>query len=377
MLVDPELGLHSLGTLARALSGSTPLKPLFETAAEEALLAIHAASVSIGRLDADGRSLRILINVGDLALTEERFPDHETYSLDQWGVMCQVMTTGITQVACLDSRDCEPSEAELLKTLGKESSISAAIHVDGSIWGEFYATRHAGQQPFTMNAVDYVDVLTSIVGAAIARSLRESELAHLAFHDVLTGALNRRGLDQSAADVFDLVDLTSRVVTIVALDINGLKQVNDQQGHARGDALIVAVARALDEAFASFPGSLVARVGGDEFIVLVPDHDPTLVAEAVEALCQRAGEGCGFGPVAGLSAGISSTVLTGRTDATRADLLAAADRALYLAKQHPYSTAVVSKDLTAVVGGLPDRIALTTRSTSIQELAQVHTPFQR
>jgi diguanylate cyclase (GGDEF)-like protein len=377
MLVDPVLGLSSLGTLARDLSVSTPLDPLLETAAEEALVAIHAASVSIGRLDADGRSVRVLINVGDLALAEERFPEDETYSIAQWSVMRQVMTAGITRTASVDSGDCDPSEAELLTSLGKGSSVSAAIRVDGSIWGEFYATRHLGQQPFTMDAVDYVDVLTSIVGAAITRSLRENELAHFAFHDVLTGALNRRGLDESAAHVFALLERTSRVVTSAALDINGLKQVNDQQGHARGDALIQAVAQALDAAFGSFPGSLVARVGGDEFIVLVPDLDPTLVIETVETLCQHATQGCGFGPVAGLSAGISSTVLTGRADATRTELLAAADRALYLAKEHPDSTAVVSQDLTGEVGADPDRIVVTARRTPTPELTRGHLPSQR
>ena len=74
MLADPAFGLHSLGTMARALSRSTPLNPLLETAAEEALLALRAASVSIGRLEHGGRSLRTLINAGDLAPSEVRWP---------------------------------------------------------------------------------------------------------------------------------------------------------------------------------------------------------------------------------------------------------------------------------------------------------------
>lgn len=355
MLVDPAFGLHSLGALARSLSVSTALHPLLETAAEEALLALRAASVSISRLEQGGRLIRVIVNVGDLAPTEVRWPEDETYLIDHSGVGRKVLSDGITQTAWLGNSDCDPKEAELLKALGKESSVAAAILVDGSVWGEFYATRHPSKAPFAETAEDYVDVFTAIVGAAISRSVRETELAYLAFHDGLTGALNRRGLDEAAAHLFDLIDEPSRVVTTVALDINGLKQVNDQHGHPRGDELIEAVARSLDRAFASYPGSLVARVGGDEFTVLVPDHDPHLVATTVQALCRRRGQDWGVGPVAGISAGVSSTYLTGRGDATRVDLLAAADRALYLAKQHPLSTAVVSEELTAVGKRAPGR----------------------
>lgn len=344
MQVDPGLGLRSLGTMARALSSATSLEPLLETAAEEALLALRAASVSIGRLEHGGRSLRTVINAGDLAPSEVRWPEDETYVLAAWDRLTLVLTDGITRTDHLRGDDCDPKEAELLSALGKGASVTAPILVDGRIWGEFYATRYLGEAPFTKAAVDYIDVLMAIVGAAISRSLRESTLELLAFHDALTGVLNRRGFEEASAHVFDLPDGTSRVVTTIAFDIDGLKQVNDQQGHPRGDELIRAVARALHDAFAPYPGSLVARVGGDEFTVIVPHHEPTLVATAVEALCRRVGHGWSFGPDAGVSAGVSSTLLTGHADTTRSELLASADQALYLAKQNPSSTTVVSQE---------------------------------
>jgi len=105
MLVDPVLGLHSLGTMARALSVSMPLAPLFEIAAEEALLALHAASVSLGRLESGGRSLRTLINVGDLAPTESRWPRTEVYWLPQWGTAARSFANGITRTDRLGDDD--------------------------------------------------------------------------------------------------------------------------------------------------------------------------------------------------------------------------------------------------------------------------------
>ena len=342
MPVDPAFGLRSLATVARALSTSMVLQHLLETAALEARVALRAASVSIGRLEQERLVLRVLVNVGDLALTEERFPEDETYPLGKWGTARRVMIDGITTTSRSGDGECDPAEAELLEMLGKGSSIEAAIRVDGTIWGELYATRHIGHEPFVDDAVDYVDVLASIVGAAISWSVRESELAYLAFHDGLSGALNRRGLDEAAADLFEPVEGTSRIVTVVALDINGLKQVNDLHGHARGDELITTVAQSLHDAFTAFPGSLVARVGGDEFLVMVPGHDLDLVVAAVEAVCERTDDDDGiFGPDAGISAGIASGLLQGLSGPTRSELLASADRALYLAKRHQTCAVVV------------------------------------
>lgn len=344
MPVDATFGLRSLGNMARALSTATALNPLLETAAEEALRALHAASVSIGRLDQDSCAVRVLINVGDLADDEVRWPVDETYALDDWDRLSLVLTDAKTRTDHLGSDECDPKEADLLETIGKGSSVTAAILVDGTVWGEFYATRHLGAEPFVEGSVDYVDVLMAIVGAAISRSLRESALERLAFRDALTGALNRRGLERAAERVFNLPDGAVRAVTLVALDINGLKQVNDHQGHERGDELIKAVASALHDTFAPYPGSLVARVGGDEFTVLIPHHDATLVTRAVDELCRDVGRNRSFGPAAGLSAGVAHTLLSGCEDISRADLLAAADRALYRAKKHSGSTAVLSDE---------------------------------
>ena len=347
MNVDSVFGLRSLGNLARVLSTSSGLLPLLETAAEEALVALRAASVSLSRLEPGGDLIRVLVNVGDLALTEERFPEDETYPLSEWGAARRVVTDGITLITSLADSDCDPIEAGLLTALGKGCAVQAAIVVDGSVWGEFYATRHTGQDPFAEGAVDYVDVLTAIVGAAIARSVRETELAHLANRDALTGALNRRGLDEAATRVFRIPAGMSRIVTSIALDVDGLKEANDRHGHARGDQLLAEVTESLQEAYGSFPGSVIARVGGDEFTVLVPDVDPSVVTEIVTALCRQKCESWSFEPTAGLSAGVSSTLLTGRGDTTPSGLLAAADRALYAAKQLRSSAVVVFDEMTA------------------------------
>jgi diguanylate cyclase (GGDEF)-like protein len=130
----------------------------------------------------------------------------------------------------------------------------------------------------------------------------------------------------------------------VTFDVNGLKRVNDTEGHAAGDTLLTQIGSLLDAHYADLHGSLVARVGGDEFTVLVPVHSATAVVAAAQSACLAAAELSHGG---GLSCGVATTTDCGAEAATL--LFRAADAAQYKAKRtggtgpvtaaHPYSHA--------------------------------------
>lgn len=126
------------------------------------------------------------------------------------------------------------------------------------------------------------DIIIAQLQDVTARKLAEAELARMAVTDQLTGLQNRHALvsrvDEHRAARPDAP------VGIVFLDLDGFKQVNDAHGHAAGDAVLTEVARRLSEAV-SAPSS-VYRLGGDEFIVLMPDADnPSEVAAFAEVCC--------------------------------------------------------------------------------------------
>jgi diguanylate cyclase (GGDEF)-like protein len=329
-----------LGDLACGLSRSLPLPKVLEAAAEVALDVLGAASVSVSQLEPGTATLRTILNVGDLGSRETRWPEDEMYSVRDFDIYGMVHDGLKTSTNDVNDPECDAHHRELLEQLGKGSSLLAPIVVDGQAWGELYTTRHVGRLPATDPVdVSCLEVLVAILSGAISRATREESLTQLAFRDPLTGLMNRRGLDQQTALAFSVPEGVTRDVTLVVVDINGLKTVNDSLGHLFGDQLIQAVARALNATFNRFPGSLVARVGGDEFVVLISGLDPVTAINAADELCSRTWT---IGAGATVSAGLATIALTHQHCLAPASLIAAADEAQYIAKRGQLGYTMVS-----------------------------------
>jgi diguanylate cyclase (GGDEF)-like protein len=172
-------------------------------------------------------------------------------------------------------------------------------------------------------------VLCAILSGAVSRALHVAALERMAFVDPLTGLANRRALDDAAVNAFDgIAGRAGRRVSAVTFDVNGLKTVNDTSGHSEGDRLLTMISGVLHRHFSGLQGSLVSRVGGDEFTVLVPGHSVRRVVAAAAAACDGAlrlplGEG--------LSCGVATTTDHGSEVAKQ--LLTASDSAQYHAKR--------------------------------------------
>ncbi len=181
--------------------------------------------------------------------------------------------------------------------------------------------------------------------AALLRS--ERALAHQANHDPLTGLANRtKLLDAMATQLADAGGRRRLVVLFV--DLDGFKVVNDELGHRAGDRLLVAVADRLRHAARG--SDLVARIGGDEFVVLCPGVDSVAEATAVgDRILERLAAPFRLGDTdVSVTACIGIAPAHGRTTATDVleaadDVLAAADRAMYAAKRAGAGTWVLAE----------------------------------
>ena len=171
-------------------------------------------------------------------------------------------------------------------------------------------------------------VLVSLVDIT-ARKKAEAYLEYLGKHDVLTRLRNR------AYYVEELNRLTRNgpwPISVLAIDVNGLKRVNDESGHAAGDALLRRVGELLGKAFD--PQICAARTGGDEFTVLLPqtdEHSAQLMVERIESLMELNNQFYA-GAHLSLSIGVASCASGEQMEAA----INRADQAMYLAKTRYY-----------------------------------------
>jgi diguanylate cyclase (GGDEF)-like protein len=158
----------------------------------------------------------------------------------------------------------------------------------------------------------------------LARQQAAEALHHLSTHDALTGLYNRHYFEEELAR---LERGRRYPLSLAIADVDGLKAINDQAGHAAGDALLKHVAQLLTAAFRA--EDVVTRIGGDEFAVLPPDTDAAAAAaRRVRQLLQEYNAVTGDSPLR-LSLGVS----TAETPMPLADVFKIADAAMYREKR--------------------------------------------
>ena len=163
------------------------------------------------------------------------------------------------------------------------------------------------------------------------RKRAEARIAHLAYHDTLTGLPNRSVFNEHLARHVERADIAGEPLAVLCLDLDGFKTVNDLYGHPAADELLVGVANALRSIVRG--NELVARLGGDEFAIVQqggsqPAHAGLLSERITQALAERF-------TIAGESVQISASIgvaVFPADAASPSDLMKNADLALYRAK---------------------------------------------
>jgi diguanylate cyclase (GGDEF)-like protein len=168
------------------------------------------------------------------------------------------------------------------------------------------------------------------------RKQSEERILHLAHHDSLTGLPNRTLLNDRLSQALNLVARNGGAFAVLALDLDRFKAINDGFGHAVGDKLLILVAARLKRAIRS--SDTLARIGGDEFVVLQTDVEPAAAGELAQRLVEALSEPFELNELQ-LRIGTSVGIALYPADGESADaLLRNADTALYRAKTNRRST---------------------------------------
>ncbi len=223
------------------------------------------------------------------------------------------------------------------------SLIATPVRLERQVCGVFELVNRKGKARFTKHDIELVALLGRYMSRAILNGVDILKQTELALRDELTGLGNVRRLEPEMEQAVKVAKKTGNDLTLLFIDVDRLKSLNDRLGHRAGSEALRRVGAVLATAVGD--DGFAYRFGGDEFVVVLPDHD----AEAAEAVAERVRKAVPKGtrgpmrhggtlPKITVSIGLATlakSLKPGRSTAARrtARLLAAADRALYRAKR--------------------------------------------
>lgn len=164
-----------------------------------------------------------------------------------------------------------------------ENWLGAPLLSNKGAIGALVMARANGQMGYTQKDIDLLGFVSSQVATTIQQKQAEAQLQHLASHDPLTDLPNRILFQDRFEQALKYADRQKNKVALLYLDLDGFKEVNDKYGHQAGDAFLQAVAKRLTGVVRA--SDTVARMGGDEFAVLITNIiEPESIIMAVEKI---------------------------------------------------------------------------------------------
>lgn len=313
----------ALRRLATLVASHAESRAVFDAVARETASLFSAQMAGVIRFE-DGWSTGVLVGawVADLGLSP---PYGEHQRLDDSTPAGRVAATG-EPARTGDGVDGAVHPNVIVPSMRTAAAVATPIVVDGRLWGSLsIATTTTQALPAGTEA--RLTRLCDVVSLALASADAREQLATLASTDHLTGLPNRREFKRRLGGELKRARRHERRLSLLIMDLDHFKLVNDTHGHPAGDRVLIEVARRL--AGLVREGELVARIGGEEFAVILPETDgPSAVAVAQRMrLAIQSEPFPGVGPLT-VSGGACSLADARDED----DLFRLADLALYAAK---------------------------------------------
>ncbi len=203
-------------------------------------------------------------------LKEEWKPQQKTYTVDQMNVWSGPVLAGeVVHVPDLDSLpELTEREKEHYRRIGVQSFLTIPMIREGKTIGFMGFDSIKQKKNWPDEQILLLRIVVDLVAGALSKHETERRLRYLSLHDTLTGLPNRSSFEEQMTR---FSDRSHDPVCVLSADIDGLKLVNDTLGHHMGDRLLQAGAGILQTVVRT--QDVLARVGGDEFVMLLPQTD--------------------------------------------------------------------------------------------------------
>jgi diguanylate cyclase (GGDEF)-like protein len=338
----------ALRRIAMAVIQGEPSEAIYALVSREAAALLGGGGAGILRFESDSEA----VVVGSWAEEESgRYPPGRVVPFEPGSELDRA------RAGERPMRVADHPEGSHTRKLGYVSSIVAPVKLGGESWGAIAVA--AGEPSLTDRDESQLMEFADLLASAIATLDDRAQLAAQASTDPLTGLANRRTLHERLGAEVSRGLRYDRTLSVVVLDVDNFKQVNDFSGHEAGDAMLTTVARCLmDNARVE---DTLGRLGGDEFAWVMPETTREEALVATERARRLIAATCTRPYRLTVSAGICDT----RATEHPAELVRYADSALYWSKAHGRNRSwVFDAQLIKELAG-PERIDLLERSNAV------------
>jgi diguanylate cyclase (GGDEF)-like protein len=251
-------------------------------------LGLQRFDLDIGILSrVEGQTYRVLHHLSPPNIVLENgaeFPLGETY--------CSVTLQSNGPVGVEKAQSSIYAEHPAYRRFRLEAYLGVPIRVRNQVYGTLnFSSPTAKSRRFSAIDIDTLKLMAAWIGSELSRRQTEAELRQAkerleeqSTEDPLTHLHNRRGVEEKLARLAERSAFRQTSLMGLLIDIDGLKEANDSLGRSVGDKVLAAIASAIKNAVR--PNDVCGRVGGDEFMVLLPDcqaEDPVTIGERIRS----------------------------------------------------------------------------------------------
>ncbi len=369
-LRDRQRLLEELFAVQRAIANRAPLQEILDVITCGAAALLGNEVVGLRLLDTDDPAYAVLVSSSGLT---EDIAQQTWRILSDKGIAGTVMTTG--ELVCIDDYGSAANTVEEYTETDLQTAMGAPVRQNGVLVGSLVVGSY--QQGRIYSASERGTLLSFADHVSLALTdAHAMEAVHQSFHDSLTGLPNRTLLMDRLAHSLARARRDSTSLSLLFVDLDRFKIVNDSLGHGIGDELLVEVARRLRKTLRA--SDTAARFGGDEFVVLLEGatHTSSHAAAAAQRILDVLGRPFSVaGRQVFVSASVGIAASTGGR-ITAEELLRHADVAMYRAKkQGPGRSQIFEPAMHAVLVERLELEADLQRAVAQKELALVYQPI--